>query len=68
MRETNGIEQSPLTPLKIPIPQNDGAKSGALESDFFKKYPDFANIIAASNLSKDFKKAIIASLKYKVIL
>jgi hypothetical protein len=66
--ETKGIEQSSLTPSKTPISKSGGAKSGALENDFFQKYPDFADILGASNLPKDFKKALIATLKNKVIL
>ena len=66
--ETKGIEQSPLMPSKTPISKVGGAKSGALENDFFRKYPDFADILDASNLPKDLKKALIAALKHKVIL
>lgn len=66
--ETKGIEQYPLTPPKTPISKSSGAKSGALESDFFQKYADFADILDASNLPKDFEKALIAALKHEVIL
>jgi hypothetical protein len=61
--ETKGIEQSPLTPLKTSISKSGGAKSGALKNDFFKKYSDFADIISASNLPKDFKKVLIVELR-----
>jgi len=66
--EVKGIEQSPLTPSKTPISKSGGAKCGALENDFSRKYPDFTNIIDDSNLPKDFKKALIAALKHKAIL
>jgi len=66
--ETKGIEQTLLTPSKTPISKSGGAKSGALENDFSRRYPDFANIIDASNLSKDFKKTLITALKHEVIL
>lgn len=56
--ETKRIEQSPLTPSKMSISKSGGVKSGALKDDFFKKYPDFADIINASNLSIDFKKCL----------
>jgi len=61
--ETKGIEQSPLTPSKTLISKSRGAKSGALESGFFKKYSDFADILDSSNLPKDFKNALITELK-----
>jgi hypothetical protein len=61
--EMKGIEQSPLTPSKTSISKSGGAKSGALKDDFCKKYPDFADIIDASNLPKDFKKVLIVELK-----
>jgi hypothetical protein len=60
--ETKGIEQSPLTPSKTPISKSSGAKSGALNDVFFKKYPDFADIIDASNLPKNFKETLIIEL------
>ena len=63
--ETKGIEQSPLSPSKTPISKTRGAKSGALEDDFFKKYPDFTEIIDTSDLPKDFKKALITELKQR---
>ena len=63
-----GLEQSALTASKIPISKSGSAKCGALKDDFFKKYPDFANIIDNSNLPKDFKKALITTLKRKEIL
>jgi len=65
---TKGIEQSPLTPPKTPISKERSAKSGALGNDFFRKYPDFADILDASNLPKEFKTTLIAALKHKVIL
>jgi len=66
--ETKGIEQYPLTPPKIPISKSSGAKSGVLDSDFSQKYPDFADILDASNLTKDFEKTLIAAIKHEVIL
>jgi hypothetical protein len=56
--ETKGIEQSPLAPSNTSISKSGGAKSDALKDDFFKKYPDFADIINVSNLSIDFKKCL----------
>jgi len=66
--ETKGIEQSPLAPSKTPISKSGGAKSGALGNDFFRKYPDFTNIVDTSNLPKDFKEALIATLKHEAML
>jgi hypothetical protein len=63
-----GLEQSSLTHPKTPISKTDGAESGALESDFFKKYPNFADIIDTSELPKDFKKMLVAELKRKAIV
>jgi len=63
--ETKGIEQSPFSPSKTAISKTRGAKSGALKDDFFKKYPDFADIIDNSDLPKDFKKALISELKQR---
>jgi hypothetical protein len=63
-----GLEQSPLPHPKTPISETRGAKSGALESGFFKKYPDFAEIIDTSDLPKDFKKMLVAELKRKAIV
>jgi hypothetical protein len=63
--ETKGIEQSPLKPSKTPISESGGAKSGALKDVFFKKYPDFADIIDASNLPKDFKEILIIELQQR---
>jgi hypothetical protein len=60
-----GLEQSPLTHPKTTISKTGGAKSGALESDFLKKYPDFPNIITNSNLPQDFKQALITELKQR---
>ena len=63
-----GLEQLPVTASKNPIPKESGAKSGALGNDFFRKYPDFTNIVDTSNLPKDFKEALIATLKHEAML
>jgi hypothetical protein len=66
--ETKGIEPSPLTAFKILISKSGGAKYGAPENDSIRKHPNFADIIETSNLPKDFKEALIATVKHKEIL
>jgi hypothetical protein len=60
-----GAELSVLTPSKTHISGQRGARSGAFESDFLKKYPNFTNLIDNSDLPKDFKKALVVELKQR---
>lgn len=59
-----GFEHPSVTVSKTPISEGGGAKSDAPESDFFQKFPDFADIINTSNLPRDFKKELITALKH----
>lgn len=45
--ETEGIEQSLLTPSKTTISKSGGAKSGALDDKIVQKHPDLARLIQA---------------------
>jgi hypothetical protein len=54
-----GLEQSALSPSKTPISQTQGAKSGALKSDFSQNDPDLAAIVRAwAGLPADVKRQI----------
>ncbi|HUV66402.1 MAG TPA: hypothetical protein VMW24_21110 [Sedimentisphaerales bacterium] len=57
-----GLEQTALAPTKTPIPQNDGAPNGALESDFRRRYPDYAERIGRADLPEPMKTDLIKLL------
>ncbi len=60
--ETKGIEPSLLALSKTPILQNAGAKSGALKSDFRRRYPDYGEQIGRSDLPEPMKADLIELL------
>jgi hypothetical protein len=59
-----GVELPPLTTSKTAISEKRGAKSGALDSDFFQKDPDLTKVIRAwPGLSTEQRKRILEIVK-----
>ncbi|MEK7993128.1 MAG: hypothetical protein AAB403_04920 [Planctomycetota bacterium] len=59
-----GIEQTPLSLSKTPIPQTQRAKSGAPHGDFSQNDPDLAAVVRAwPDLSEQTKTVIKALIQ-----